>query len=293
MALSRKASNFIFVLSTLLILANVPSALSACSESSTCSSSSFSSQCDCEGPSICDNDVCKEVECARDGDCSDGKVCATAFSQSPNTCVDCNYDWDCDGEEKVCSEAGVCKDPDSIQVKCLETQISVDGGVCEGTHTLRMCAESQEQADQNGEYVASELATKTDAVCAEDDEEMCQRVGGTAKSAECPSCEAVLNSVASSWQCTGDNTCEYSTSARARQCCQSESEMKNGVKAHCDDVDGDRLDSMATVAMAFMSANCYDEDCVKISSSGRTLNMFAPLFACAAATLAAAVALLE
>lgn len=172
------------------------------------------------------------------------------------------------------SDAKKGANPSLVTVKCYETQISIQGGVCARDHTIRICGESQGEATMKGALAAESVASKSESVCAEDITYKCKGFGGTPKTTECPSCEILLRE--ESVNCIGDDTCEMNEygSAVTRTCCPTKDESKKEADKRCNDVDQASFEALWAIAMAFVGDSCAEDNCVNPTVSDSVTTVY-------------------
>eukprot|EP00961_Rhodomonas_salina_P000163 1829-Rhodomonas_salina.1 len=172
---------------------------------------------------------------------------------------------------QFCNAEEECVNKEDVRLGCYQSQLVLNSGSCAGTYAVRVCTETQDQADSK---VQKEVESNWFDVpdlneCKREQINDCNALGGTTTSSDCQqTCLKLLE-----WElglfCSEDSTChipEDLTDAYTRRCCVTLNQYKDHAKKVCRNMDETALASMGAFALAFVNSGggdpCQQTNCV-------------------------------
>eukprot|EP00961_Rhodomonas_salina_P120569 1622468-Rhodomonas_salina.1 len=172
---------------------------------------------------------------------------------------------------QFCNAEEDCVNKGDLRLACYQSQVVLNSGSCAGTYTVRVCAETQDQADSK---VQKEVEPNWFDVpdldeCKRKQFDDCNSLGGTTKSSDCQSTCLKLLEKELGLFCNEDSTChipEDLNDAYTRRCCVTLNQYKDNAKKMCRNMDETVLASIGGFVLAFVNTGggdpCQQTNCV-------------------------------
>lgn len=161
---------------------------------------------------------------------------------------------------------------EDVRLGCYQSQVVINSGSCAGSYAVRVCAETQDQADSK---VQQELQSTYFQVpdldeCKRGQTFSCNMLGGTVKHSDCQKTCLKLVENEIGLFCKEDSTCHVPGTfnyATTRRCCLTLNQYKAESEKICRNVDENALDAAGVFAVSLANSDtnaggCQETNCV-------------------------------